>query len=145
MPFGSLSERIIKMLARIVENQMQENHFSLRDAAIQIGISHTTLDRFLKEGNVDLDTLVKICNWLGVRVSTALDAYQNGEEALVPKLNLLLESDHSLAYALNDGVKYIEGAYIPPDVMMDILLYIGFRMRVALKRAWEKKHISTAG
>lgn len=46
----------------------------LRSLASEIGISAATLSRLMRGYSPDVATLEKICEWLGVDLSAALDA-----------------------------------------------------------------------
>ena len=57
-------------LRELVNLKMKKENLSLRKAGIQAGVAHTTIDRVCKGESVDLETVQKISDWVGVPVST---------------------------------------------------------------------------
>ena len=60
------------MLAQLLKEKMQKENLSLRAAASEVGVSHVTIVRALKEEPLDLDTIIAISNWLGISPSVVL-------------------------------------------------------------------------
>lgn len=57
---------ILKFKFHIVRKRCIENDFSMDDVCGEIGISKATLSRIERGSLPDIETFIKICNWLQV-------------------------------------------------------------------------------
>jgi transcriptional regulator with XRE-family HTH domain len=121
------------MFIKIIEEKMNRRNLSTRAAARQIGVAHTTLERVLQGKQADLDTLVLICDWLSVRVSTVLSLQQGGEDELANKIALLLAKHPELASWFEKAANAVEAGEIPVVVLRDILAYTIFTLNNAME------------
>lgn len=69
---GDGQEEILEVaeLGRLVRERREDNHQSVRQAALEVGISFATLSRVEDGGQPDLVTFMKLCAWLGRPPST---------------------------------------------------------------------------
>lgn len=51
----------------VITKRKIDNDFSMDVACEQIGISKATLSRIEKGKTPEIDTFIKVCNWLGVK------------------------------------------------------------------------------
>jgi len=51
------------MLAHMLQDTMTKENLSVRKAAQEIGISHSTITRILNNDNIDLQTYQQVCTW----------------------------------------------------------------------------------
>lgn len=86
------------MLAGLLESKIKELGLSNRGAAREIGIAHTTLQRFLAGQAFDMDTILKICDYLGVSPDKALNSLPSKIQPL-NDLEMFLESEPEIANA----------------------------------------------
>lgn len=114
-------------LKQLVEIKLKNENLSLRKAGEQAGVAHTTIDRVQKGQSIDLETTKKICDWLGVPVSSVVDV---GEETTAK-----MEEVASL-FALNDKFsdvftkisKKIKNGMLSTDILIEITAFASFRM-----------------
>jgi transcriptional regulator with XRE-family HTH domain len=118
------------MLPQLVRDKMKEgNGLSVRAAARQIGVAHTTLGRFLQGQQIDLDTLEAISKWVGVDPSTALDADQEASP-LEKKIAVLLQADPRLERIFTEAVDRIASGQATPELLEDLVEYAAYKLNV---------------
>jgi len=116
------------LLAKLLREDIQRRQWSERQMARNIGLSATTVNRFLAGDSIDLDTVFKICKFLGVNPSIALDSFiPSAPEGLKSQVSLILDSDPALAKLFFELVRKVETGKIPPSALREALDYIEFR------------------
>jgi transcriptional regulator with XRE-family HTH domain len=99
-----------KLLGQML--QRKRGSMGVRAAAAEIGISPATLSR-LENGRIpDLDTLKKVCIWLGVNPATYLgDPSQRGTPA-IPSVQVVFKKDRAVTPRTSQALgKLILAAY----------------------------------
>jgi len=119
------------MLQALVKNKMADLGMTANAVSKEIGVAHTTILRLLKGDQVDLSTIEKIANWLGVSMSTVLDVDQNDD--LPKKIALLIEREPKLKKLFEDAVQSVENGEISPDDFTDILGYASYKFSTGRK------------
>jgi transcriptional regulator with XRE-family HTH domain len=77
--------------------QKKRSSMGLRAAAGEIGVSPATLSR-IENGRVpDLDTLRKVCRWLGVDPAGYLGASSKPELTDIPSLQVVFKKDRAVS------------------------------------------------
>ncbi len=127
-----------QLFIKLIQSRIKGKDLSIREAARQIGIAHTTLIRCLDGLSVDLDTLFSICDWLGVSPSTAINTFQKNSDATNEKITLLIQFFPDLMEPLENILHMIEAEQVQPSIFEDILTYIEFRL-MQYKRITEKE------
>ena len=121
------------MFETILANEIRSRGESVRKAAREIGIAHTTLFRVLHGDKIDFDTLTKICNWIGISPANVLDAEYSSTDHLADKLRLFLDNNPVVAAALQEVIGKIENRELKPELMDDLLAYITFRISKSIR------------
>ncbi len=109
---------------------MKEEKLSLRDVWRATGISHTTISRIVQGGAYDIDTLLKICEWLDVSPSYVLDGYKPRDENLEPRIAALLELNPNLREVFSEAMSRYEEGEVSAQAIEDLLAYAAFRLGV---------------
>jgi hypothetical protein len=89
------------------------------------GTSHSTILRALKGEKVDVDTLIKIANWLGVRPSELLNSMS--ETSLADEVAVLLQYSPELEAELKDAVERVKAGQLDPRVIQDVVAFARYR------------------
>lgn len=127
------------MLKELLDNEMKKRGLSLRATAKQIDVAHTTIQRVLNGDSADVDTITKICDWLGVSVSTALDVVQkNSDENVEKSIALIIQSKPALRDLFERAINDVKAGVLTTDDLADILSYAAFRLDLARKNAESK-------
>jgi hypothetical protein len=120
------------MLKDILNDAIVHRHLSVRAAAREIGVSHTTINRVLDGDAVDLDTLVAISNWLGMRPAAIL-----GME--IGDVNAILDAMPALRSVLEDAAALVQRGEAPVGLLEDIASYIKYKVSEVGKREAERQ------
>lgn len=123
--FVTIGDATMTILPSLLRDKIKSMNISEREASRRSGVSPTTIGRILKGESVDVDTLVKVCNWLGVSPSIVLDAYR--PDNLEARIAAILQARPDLANVFQGVMDRIESDKIPSSVMDDVIAYINYR------------------
>ena len=116
------------MLAQLLKEKMQKENLSLRAAASEVGVSHVTIVRALKEEPLDLDTIIAISNWLGISPSVVLGTQGEAENALSDKIASVLEKEPRLKEVFEEAINRIERGEASSQLIEDIVSYAKYKL-----------------
>jgi transcriptional regulator with XRE-family HTH domain len=117
------------MLRSLLAEKMRKEQFSARDAARQIGISHTTVNRVLDGDIPNVENLVAISNWLGVSVATALGVETGTKDDVAARVALLIEAEPRLKQLFGSLVKGYQDGRLTSEDIEDIFAYAAYRIQ----------------
>jgi transcriptional regulator with XRE-family HTH domain len=115
------------MLDIVLRKAMEEQGLSSHKAAEAIGVSHTTILRALRGEAVDVDTIIKIANFVNVRPSELLNSMAT-ETTLTDQLATLLSHSRELEEQLRDALERVQAKALDPAVVRDIVSYALFKL-----------------
>ena len=118
------------MLKTALQAAMQHRGLSSHSAAAEIGVSHTTVLRALRGDAVDVDTLVKIADWLHVRPSELLNSLSS-RATLSEDLSVLLSHSSELEQVLGDLVQSIEDGKMNKAVLDEVVAFAQYKFSTA--------------
>ena len=131
------------MLQAIMQDALRERDLTTREAAAEIGVSHATVTRILKNGTSNLETLLKISQWTGMSVDTLLGREQNEDTQMIRALLTgLFEAEPKLLQIFRDAYQELRNGNLDLRDFYSILSYIPFRL-VVLKRLERSETDST--
>jgi transcriptional regulator with XRE-family HTH domain len=132
------------MLVAMLDKEIKKRGLSVREAAKQIGVSHTTIFRVLAGTPIDVDTLVAIANWLNVRPSALLNSMS--EATPLPELiTALVERNPKLEQVLRNATNAIKNGQADPAIIEDIVAYAFYKLNIADEGQYaEQKRNKTA-
>ncbi len=117
------------MLSRLLQQEMNARGLSSHSAAAEIGTSHTTILRAMKGERIDVDTLIKIANWLHVPPSELLNAMVDGTElSTAAELAALLSRSPDLEAELKDAMERVKAGQLDPSVIRDIISFAAYKI-----------------
>src|SRR5512138_3784961 len=102
------------MLQTILHKAMADRNMSSHTAAEEMGTSHTTILRALRGDRVDVDTIIKIANWLKIRPSELLNSMDESEVSLADQIAVLLSHSRELEDELKDAVERVRAGALDP-------------------------------
>lgn len=118
------------LLQHLVYEKMNKDNLSLRNVADATGISHTTISRIVKGGDVDIDTLLTVCKWLEVSPSHVLDGYKTDEDNLEARIASLLDLNPNLREVFTEAMDRYEEGDVSAQAIEELLAYAAFRIGV---------------
>lgn len=122
------------MLAALLKEKMQKEDLSARDAAKEIGTSHTTLLRAMDGKLVDLDTIVLLGKWLHVPPAELLNTFSASDTALSSQIASAIQARPKLADAFRQAMKAVDEGAVSPELIADIAAYAAFRISIAPRK-----------
>jgi|GEM_PF-3227956 len=128
------------MLTGLLEAEMKRRNMSVRSAAKEIGVSHTTLNRVLhEETEVDLATVMMIAKWMNLRPAALLGSTADDE------IGTLVESIPGLREVLVEAAHLVETGEVSPAVLDDIVSFARYRLMERRPNERREHHPKRAG
>ena len=121
-------------LSDLMKEKIRQDQLSYREAAKKIGVAHTTVMRVIDGETTDINTLVKICNWLGVSPSHVLDAETHGTGALGARMAMVLETNPELMKVFQEALDRLDRGEIEQSTLNDIVNYATWRLLISSKK-----------
>ena len=118
------------MLDILLQRAMRDKGLSSHKAAEAIGTSHTTILRALKGEAVDVETIIKIANFLNVRPSELLNSMAT-DATLPDQLATLLSHSRELEEQLRDAMERVRAGELKPETVADIVSYAVYKLNQA--------------
>ena len=118
------------MLTIVLQRAMRDQGLSSHKVAQEIGVSHTTILRALHGEAIDVNTIIKIANFLKVRPSELLNSMSTNA-TLPDQLAVLLSHSRELESELKDAVKRVQAGELDPAVVSDIVSYALYKLNRA--------------
>ncbi len=117
------------MLQTLLKDEARKRGWSSRKMAQEIGVSHTTILRALRGELVDLDTLIGIADWLGVRPSDLLNSFSKRKGAdLSAVIAVLIERIPALKEPLQAAAEAVQAGTVDPSIVEDIVTYATYKL-----------------
>jgi transcriptional regulator with XRE-family HTH domain len=123
-----MSERDI--LQVLLKDKIASLGISEREAARRIGKSATTVSRILAGDPADIETLIAVCDWLGVSPSHILDAYLPGTGQLGAEIAAIVEQNPELERVFKEALALLKEGRIEQGTVDDLLAYAAYRLRL---------------
>jgi transcriptional regulator with XRE-family HTH domain len=118
------------MLDIILKQFMKDRGLSSHKVADAIGVSHTTVLRALRGEAVDVDTIIKLANYMDIRPSELLNSMST-DATLPDQLAALLSHSPELEEELKDAVERTRAGALDPAVVRDIVSYALYKLNQA--------------
>ena len=117
----------MEKLADKLKKQMDLENLSLRAAAKQIGVSHSTIDRVIAGRTVEIDTLIKISNFLQTPVEDLLVESQE-TSTRIDRITQLFSVEPELADVLDKIAKALKSGHVDKKIISEISAFAAFRL-----------------
>jgi transcriptional regulator with XRE-family HTH domain len=119
------------MLKVKLEQEMKNRGLGIREVAIEIGTSHTTILRALRGDMVDLGTILKISNWIGVKPATLINSLADTKSALSDQIAVMLGKHPKLEAEFEKAVKGMAEDEVDPAIIEDIAAYASYKINLS--------------
>jgi transcriptional regulator with XRE-family HTH domain len=117
------------MLQTILQQEMKRRNVSSHGVAEAIGTSHTTVLRAMRGERVDVDTIIKLANWMNIRPSELLNSMSDTSTA--DQLAVLLSYSPELEAELKDATERVKAGQLDPAVVRDIVSYALYKLNTS--------------
>ena len=125
-----MSER--DLLKNLVDAKMKSDRLSLRKAGDQAGVAHTTIQRVLDEETIDLTTVEKICDWLGIPASAVLNV-ESPNITMAEDVSTLFALDDEFAKVFSNIAQKIKLGALDKEILTEITAFADFRLHEHLE------------
>ncbi len=117
------------ILSRVLRETIERRKLSVRQAAKEMGIAHTTLNRVLATGECEYATVLKIAKWTGVPTSTLINApVAKDEEELTYQLNEVLSHEPRLKAVFAEAVRRLNNGEMSEEALRELVAYMAYRI-----------------
>ena len=116
------------MLPKLLAEKQRKDGLSNRAASREVGVSHSTISRALNGDQLDMATMEKFADFLGVSVSSLLDMEMSGADGLAAKIDVMVLQKPELAKVFEEAIDLILDDKMDPSVFEDLVAYASFRM-----------------
>jgi transcriptional regulator with XRE-family HTH domain len=101
---------------------------STRAVADACGVSHSTIARAANGETVEIDTLIKITEWLGVPVETIINVSDNPDEVL-EQIVMVLSVEPELSSVFGEIARKVSAKEMSPKVLSEIAAFASYRLQ----------------
>lgn len=114
------------MLKELLTEEIRAKGISNREAARQIGVAHTTVNRIIDGVPPDLSTIYYIAEWLHVKPSTLIDL--ETENNISEKVAVILEKNEKLSEVFKLAFERVENGEMNISEVEELITYMVFRI-----------------
>jgi transcriptional regulator with XRE-family HTH domain len=123
--------KVNNLLRTLLDDRIKQDGISIREAARQIGIGHSTVIRILGGEAADIDTLVAICKWLGISLSEVLNSELSGDTQLASEIATVIRANPQLEPVFREAMDRLKDGSIDPATIADLVAYTNYRLQIA--------------
>jgi transcriptional regulator with XRE-family HTH domain len=119
------------LIITLLKEEISERGISVRQAAREIDLSHTTLNRILAGESYDMSTAEKIAGWLNVPTSSLVDGtIREGEEDFRTVIAGLFEVAPELENVFREGYRRVQRGEMEPRELRELAYFAAYRMGI---------------
>jgi len=123
----------MQTLSEIIEDKLKKDGISIREASRQVGVSATTISRIMNKESIDVETLVRVCEWLNVSPSDIIDSELNDERAMGSRIAAILQTNPEISEVFVEALNRLEQGRLDLDTMRDIVSYATWKINLQTK------------
>ncbi len=117
-----------RMFNKILTKEIQRRGISYREAAKEIGVSHTTLYQIQQGRSMDVETAIAICKWANVPIETLVKV-EGGRERTLAALDVLLRAQPDLEKAFLEAAEAVENDELSLDDFNEVITFAAYMIQ----------------
>ena len=114
-------------LNELLSERLEAENLSFRRAAELIGTSHSTVARAISGDKLDVGSMKKICDFLGVTIDSVLDIKRE-ESELNAQIAMVLSMEPELGIVFEEIAEGIKAGTIDRDVLGEVAAFAAYRV-----------------
>jgi transcriptional regulator with XRE-family HTH domain len=118
----------MKKLGQLLRDELEARHMSPRQLSLETGLSQTTITRVMAGLTVDFETVLTVCNWLGINPIDAFDHPDATTSENARKIAVLMEREPELGAVFTAALNEVEAGNMSSDDLRDIIEYATFKL-----------------
>lgn len=122
------------MLKVKLSQEMKKKGLSTRQVAKEIGTSHTTILRTLRGEIVDVATILKFGEWMGVKPSILINSLADTKSALPDQIAVMLGKHPRLEAEFSKAIQAVVEEKVDPAIIEDIAAYAAYKINLSSSR-----------
>lgn len=117
-------------LSELLRKRLETEGLSVRDAGQLIGVSHSTVARAVNGETVEVDTLVKIANFLGVPVENILEP-KDDPDAILEQVMMVISIEPELSRVFSEIAQKIVDKQLDKKVLSEVAAFAAYRLQLS--------------
>ncbi len=115
------------MLATLLDSEIKRRKITVRQAAAEMGLSHTTIYDVMKHRPLQVVTANTICKWLGVSITTALDE-PACNDTTAAAISVILRHVPELATTFIEAAEAMEKGTMAPEDLLAVIEFMAYQI-----------------
>jgi transcriptional regulator with XRE-family HTH domain len=121
-------------LSRLLQEYMTNKELSEKDVAQRIGVNRSVIRRVVNNQSIDIDTLLKITDLLGVPIEEILDIKED-EDEILKQISWILSIDPNLSEFFGDIARGILKGDYEKRTLAEVAAYTMYRLNQKIENA----------
>ena len=117
-------------LSELLRKRLETEGLSVRDAGQLIGVSHSTVARAVNGETVEVDTLVKIANFLGIPVKNILEP-KDDPDAILEQVMMVISIEPELSRVFSEIAQKIVDKQLDKKVLSEVAAFAAYRLQLS--------------
>lgn len=126
------------MLSRLLREEIERRNIAVREAAKQIGVSHSTIYAIFNRKPLEVETAYLVCKWLNVPFAAAIDHDDCIETAAVA-IEIMLRKVPALKDVFIQATQELNNGRLTPEDFNDVVEFAAFKILKAQGALHEPK------
>lgn len=114
----------------LITEKLSRERRSVRSAAREVGIAHTTLQRIIDGEPFNYETAVKLSKWLEMPVSQVVNIEGDNTTALATQIASVLRAEPKIATALSEGIERVLSGQMSQERLRELLAYMAYSLNI---------------
>jgi transcriptional regulator with XRE-family HTH domain len=121
------------MIKELLEAEIERRDISVRQAAREIGVAHTTIGRILndQEQVLNYDTILRIADWLNISPSALVTDRASDLDELGVQIAALLKTEPELAFLFGEAARRVINDRMTREQLFDLVSYASWKFGIA--------------
>jgi transcriptional regulator with XRE-family HTH domain len=121
------------MLSSYLREKLGKEGASVRQAARDIGVSHTTILRVLDDQPIDVGTLIKVCDYVGVAPAYVLNSLSGDKSiSLRNKMDLIVQRYPRVQAVFDEAIRRLENGEVSQQAVDELLSFAAYRLGIVV-------------